>query len=392
VAICLDFPEEQWRSMDRVAAELVRGLRRNHAGTIEVTPLVPRFVRRAGSLGRLGGGRTGFNIDRAFNRLWDYPQYVSAFNGKYDVFHVIDHSYSQLVHRLPPGRTVVTCHDLDTFRSVLRPGDEPRPWLFKAMTRHVLAGLQRATRVICDTAAIREELTACGIVPADRSVIARVGVGPDYSSIPDPERDCEAERLMDAPIGSVVLLHVGSTIPRKRIDVLLQVCGQLRHSIPNLHLVRVGGDFTHEQRKLARAVGMDGHISNLGFVDDRTLAAIYRRAALALLPSDREGFGLPLIESMACGTPILASELPVLKEVGGSVIEYCTPGSVPMWCTRVLDLLNERRQAPERWHARREAGLARARRFTWAQFAARVAQVYRQVAAEADPVPIRTSA
>ena len=378
--------------MDRVAAELVQGLRRNHAGTIEVTPLVPRFVRRAGSLGRLGRGRTGFNFDRALNRLWDYPQYVGGINGQYDVFHVIDHSYSQLVHRLPPGRTVVTCHDLDTFRSVLTPGDEPRPWLFKAMTRHVLAGLQRAARVTCDTAAIRDELTARGIVPADRSVVARVGVGSDYSSSPDPERDCEAERLIGAPAGSVVLLHVGSTIPRKRIDVLLQVCGQLRHTIPNLHLVRVGGDFTSEQRRLVRAVGMDGHIANLGFVGDRTLAAIYRRAALALLPSEREGFGLPLIESMACGTPILASELPVLKEVGGTVIEYCTPGSVSMWCTRVLDLLSERREAPERWHARREAGLARARRFTWAQFAARIAQVYRQVAAEADPMPIRTSA
>lgn len=111
--------------MDRVAAELVQSLRRNHAGTIEVTPLVPRFVRRAGSLGSLGRGRTGFNIDRMLNRLWDYPKQVGGINGKYDVFHVIDHSYSQLVHRLPPGRTVVTCHDLDTFRSVLRPADEP---------------------------------------------------------------------------------------------------------------------------------------------------------------------------------------------------------------------------------------------------------------------------
>jgi glycosyltransferase involved in cell wall biosynthesis len=392
VAICFDFPEEQWRSMDRVAAELVQGLRRNHAGTIEVTPLVPRFVRRAGSLGSLGRGRTGLNIDRVLNRLWDYPQHVGAITGKYDVFHVIDHSYSQLVHRLPPGRTVVTCHDLDTFRSVLRPADEPRPWLFKAMTRHVLAGLQRATRVTCDTAAVRDELTACGIVPADRAVVARVGVGPDYSSTPDPDRDCEADRLIGAPNGSVVVLHVGSTIPRKRIDVLLKICGQIRHRIQNLHLVRIGGDFTSEQRKLVREVGMDGRVSNLGFVDDKTLAAIYRRAALALLPSDREGFGLPLIEAMACGTPILASDLPVLKEVGGSVIEYCAPGSVPMWSTRVLDLLNERREAPERWHARREAGLARARRFSWAQFAARVAQVYRQVAAEADPMPIRTSA
>lgn len=228
------------------------------------------------------------------------------------------------------------------------------------MTRHVLAGLQRATRVTCDTAAIRDELMACGIVPADRAVVARVGVGPDYSSTPDPERDCEADRLIGAPIGSVVVLHVGRTIPRKRIDVLLKVCGQLRHSIPNLRLVRVGGDFTPEQRKLVRAVGMDGRISNLEFVDDRTLAAIYRRAALALLPSEREGFGLPLIEAMACGTPIHAERAP---RVAGALAR------------------------PPR--SRSGAGPS----FYWAQFASRVAQVYRQVAAEAaDPMPIRTSA
>ena len=100
-----------------------------------------------GRFGSLGRGRTGFNIDRVLNRLWDYPQHVGAINDSTDVFHVIDHSYSQLVHRLPPGRTVVTCHDLDTFRSVLRPADERRPWLFSAMTRHALAGLRRATRV-----------------------------------------------------------------------------------------------------------------------------------------------------------------------------------------------------------------------------------------------------
>ena len=88
------------------------------------------------------------------------------------------------------------------------------------MTRHVLAGLQRATRVTCDTAAIRDELMACGIVPADRAVVAPVGVGPDYPALPIPSAIVKPI-VTGAPIGWVVALHVGSTIPRKRIDVLL---------------------------------------------------------------------------------------------------------------------------------------------------------------------------
>src|SRR6185295_8385743 len=103
------------------------------------------------------------------------------------------------------------------------------------------------------------------------------------------------------------------------------------------------------QAHLARRAGLDDRISVLGFLPDRTLAAVYRRAALVLLPSDREGFGLPLIEGMACGTPAVVSDLAVLREVGGSAVEYCPPGSVSIWCRRIVDLLNERDPAPPRW-------------------------------------------
>jgi glycosyltransferase involved in cell wall biosynthesis len=375
--------------MDRVALMLVEYLRRHHARTIEVTPVVPRFVRRATVI---GNGRVAVTFDRILNRFWDYPRHAGTLHAEYEVFHVIDHSYSQLVHRLPPGRTVVTCHDLDTFRSLLRPTDEPRSLPFNAMTRRVLSGLQRAARLTCDTAAVRDELISQGLVPADRVVVAPVGVGPEYSNHPDPGCDRAAARLIGSAPGALELLHVGSTIPRKRIDLLLKICGELRCEFPNLHLVRVGGPFTPEQVRLAREVGMDDRISVLGFLDDRTLAAVYRRAALVLQPSDREGFGLPLVEAMACGTPVVASALAVLREVGGSAVEYCPPGSASVWRQRIAELVNERRDAPQRWMARREAALSRAGHFTWTQFAARLAHVYREVAAGADPMLVRTSA
>jgi glycosyltransferase involved in cell wall biosynthesis len=95
---------------------------------------------------------------------------------------------------------------------------------------------------------------------------------------------------------------------------------------------------------------------------------------------------------MACGTPVVASDLAVLREVGGTAVEYCPPGAVRPWQRRISELLNERRDAPQRWMARRQVGLSRSRRFTWVQFAARLAHVYAEVAAEADPMLARTSA
>ena len=97
VALFSDLPEEEWPSMDRVAAKLVENLRRHHAKTIDVTLVVPQFVRRATVVSL---GPAAFTVDRILNRFWDYPRHAATLHDEYDVFHVIDHSYSQLVHRL----------------------------------------------------------------------------------------------------------------------------------------------------------------------------------------------------------------------------------------------------------------------------------------------------
>ena len=389
VAVCADFAEECWPSMDRVASMLLDELGRHHADTIAVSPVRPPFRRRAT---RVWSARPAFTFDRFANRLWDYPRTVGAIAGDYDVVHVVDHSYSQLVHRVPEGRAVVTCHDLDTFRSVLDPDLEPRSAPFRAMARHILTGLRRAAVVTCDTSAIRDEIVARGLVPGERLVVAPMGVGRAYSSEPDAAADRAAARLVASPDDAIELLHVGSTIPRKRIDLLLRVFASLRRERAGLRLVRVGGPFTREQDDLVDALGVRDAIVVLGFVDDRTLAAIYRRAALVLQPSDREGFGLPLVEAMACGTPVVASDLPVLREVGGAAAEYCPPGDEGAWRQAVAALLEERARRPERLVVRAEAARARARLFGWDRFAARLADVYLDVAGRRHPALARSSA
>jgi len=118
----------------------------------------------------------------------------------------------------------------------------------------------------------------------------------------------------------------------------------------------------------------------LPFITRPVLAAVYRRAALVLLPSSREGFGLPVIEAMACGTPIVCSDLPVLREVGDTAAEYCPAGDPSAWAMRINALLIERSEHPASWTARRTAGIARASQFTWARCADEMRKVYRDVA------------
>jgi glycosyltransferase involved in cell wall biosynthesis len=382
VALCADFPEEQWPSMDRVARELVKAvaaMRRSHAAAVEIVPIGPPFTHRATRFLPAAVSRAAFAADRALNRWWDYPRRAAAVASAFDVFHVIDHSYAQLVHSLPAHRTVVTCHDLDTFRSVLRPQDEPRSVVFRMATRRILTGLQRAGWVTCDTAAIRDDLLGYGLLPPERVSVVPVGVSDAFSPDPDEGADRDAARLVAAPPGAVELLHVGSTIPRKRIDTLLGVCAALARLVPEVRLVRVGGPFRFEQERLVRDLGLEGRVSVTGFVDERTLAALYRRAALVLQPSEREGFGLPLLEALACGTPAVASDLDVLREVGGGAVVYCPVGDVGAWARTVAALLDERRADPASWLARRQAGRSRARAFSWSQFASGVTDIYQEV-------------
>jgi glycosyltransferase involved in cell wall biosynthesis len=378
VAVVCDLREENWHSMNLVADSLIEGLESAHAGQFTAARVCPPLRRRFSRAGESSGRR--FNADRLFNRFLDYPRHAARRRDEFDLFHVVDHSYAQLVHQLPAERTVVTCHDLDAFRCLLEPEAEPRSRAFKAMTRRVLAGLRKAARVACASAHTREQLLAHGILPPDRVEVVYNGVSRAFTPTPDAEADAEASRLL-APrrTDSVDLLHVGSAVARKRLDVLLRVFEGVRREFPSARLVRVGGAFDASQRRLLEELRLGGSIVVLPFLSERVLAAVYRAAALLLQPSEREGFGLPVVESAACGLPVLASDLPVLREVGGRAATYRAVGDVDAWTAAAVELLKERAEDGERWPARRAEGVSHASRFSWEEYARGMVSIYREL-------------
>lgn len=368
LALLMDPREEGWPSMDLVGEALLEGLSAHPAevSALSVRPAMPSVVRR---LPRLGTRNAAFNADRLLTRFGLYPGRTLLARNRYDAFHVVDHTYAQLVHALPAGRTGVFCHDLDAFRSVLEPEREPRPAWFRLMARAQLAGLERAALVFHSTQAVRSELLARGVVDASRLVWAPYGVSPEYR--PEPMPGDRSEELL-APLGGrPYLLHVGSAIPRKRLDVLFAVFAALRARHPDLRLVQQGGALSATQRAQVEALGIGDALLQPPRQERPTLAGLYRRARAVLVTSDAEGFGLPVIEALACGAPVVASDLPVLREVGADTCAYCPVGEVPAWVDTVDALLSGRHSpAPQ------EARLARAARFTWAAHARTVLDAY----------------
>ncbi len=371
VGIVCDLVEEHWPSMDLVADELLRTLAAVPAPAVDPVRIRPAMPRWPAAIARMTHVQAVVNANRYLDRHRRYPRWLRRHRGRHDAYHVVDHTYAHLVHELPAAHTIVTCHDVDAFRSLFDPATESRGAMFRRMTQRVLDGLRRAAVVTCDSVATRDALVQHGL-RTTRLEVVPLGVHPAFT----PAVGGVAAAGTVAPM----LLHVGSTIPRKRIDVLLTVFARVRDAVPDARLVRIGGAFTPSQHALARRLGVDGAITVMPRVEQEVLADAYRRAALVLLPSEAEGFGLPVVEAMACGTPVVTSDLPVLREVGGTAASYAAVADVDRWVSVIGGLLVERETAPDRWQQRRRAAAAQAGRFTWEECARRMAELYAEVA------------
>ncbi|MEO8217657.1 MAG: glycosyltransferase family 1 protein [Acidobacteriota bacterium] len=371
VTILADLLEEKWPSMDLVADMLTANLS-SLRPPLDARLIRPPMTRRFSSAAASSGSR--FMLDRALNRFHDYPRLLKGARSS-DVYHVVDHSYAHLVHSLPADRTIVTCHDLDAFRSLFDSGFGPRPLWFRTMMRRVLGGMLKAGRVVFDTETVRREFLSNVRLDETRTAVIPLGVHPACSPEPDGARD-EAARAMFSSGGSASLniLHVGSTMARKRIEHLLAIVARLSVLFPDVRLVRVGGAFSPGQKALAKELGIAERINVAPFIKPSRLAALYRSADVLLLPSSAEGFGLPMLEAMACGTPAIVSDLPVLREVGGEAAIYAGDDSVEGWVETVDDLLEQLRSGSG--SAFRDRGLTHAQAFTWERVAESYSEVY----------------
>jgi glycosyltransferase involved in cell wall biosynthesis len=372
LAVLTDFPDEGWPSMDLCGEMLLAHLPREGPAAVQAARVCPSFRRLASRLPALGRRNAAFNVDRVLNRFLLFPRHARRAAARFELFHVADHTYAQLVHALPAGRSGVYCHDLDAFRCLLEPAMAPRPRWFRALARRILAGLQEAAVVFHSTAAVGEQIGRAGLVPQDRLVLAPYGTAPEFG--PDPQSDPVRLPWLDGLDGHPWLLHVGSCIQRKRIDVLLDVVAAVRETVADVRLVKVGGEWSSGHRDQIARLGLTGAIVHLHDLSRAELAETYRRATLVLITSEAEGFGLPVIEALACGTPVVASDIPALREAGGPAAAYAPVGEIGAWADAVARVLADPAASPSR--AER---LAWAARFSWTAHAETIARAYHRL-------------
>lgn len=375
LGIVADFPEERWESMDLVA-EMVSAefSARAEAGIVPVK-LTPAYRPVCE---RLSGNRLAWNLDRLINRRWTLPRGVRRAIRRerpHAVF-VVDHSYAHVVPmiRAEGVPVVVMCHDLDAFRDLFdSPAHGWRMWPRRRFARPILDGLLQADRVVTGSNVVRDEFLARygSRYPADRVTTIPYGVAPEFlaesTGVAWPFHG-----LGDAT--GPLLLHVGSTIPRKRIDVLVETFAGVIASHPAATLIRVGGRLTDDQRALAERLGVATRIREMPRLKREEIAELYRRADVVLVTSEAEGFGLPVAESLACGAEVVASDIPVLRETGGNCVTYAKSGDPASFVRAVQDVMAEQGATSRAESAERRAWVAR---YRWETFARELAEVMR---------------
>ena len=265
---------------------------------------------------------------------------------------------------------VVTVHDLSFTR---------RPELFGLRDRLLLGGLvpgsvRRARRVIAVSEFTRGDLIDRYDLPPEHVVAIPNGVSERFR--PDAAAVIEArERLgLERPF----VLFVGALQPRKNAPVLLEAFARLRGH-DGLELVLAGGDRGGRAAVQTRieAYGLGERVRLLGHVAERDLPGLYGAAELLAFPSLYEGFGLPALEAMACGTPVCASSTTGLGEAVGEAGLTFDPSSAEQIAASMALVLESDALAGRL----REAGIARAARFTWRASAEATARVYREALA-----------
>jgi glycosyltransferase involved in cell wall biosynthesis len=365
--------------MDLCADRLVAYL----SDQMKVECIRPAMHLRFSSLPLVGRKGLIHIADRLWNRQWDYPRYARRFvAGRFDFYHIVDHSYAQLVSFLPAARTGVYCHDIDAFLCLVDSERDKRPGWFRAMSRRILRGLQSARLVFHNSMQTRRDLLQYGLVDEQRLVYAPLGVAEEFSLIALPNGTSENRATVNSELLKRLdelnrgpwLLHVGSCIPRKRVDVLLRVLHQARRRVPDLRLLKAGGEWTAEHQSLIAELKLESAIVHLKSLDRAELAECYRQATIVMVPSQSEGFGLPVIEAMACGAPVIASDIPVLRESGGDGAVFAPVGDIEAWVDGIDRVIRTDASLPSR-----ERRLAWASRFSWQQHAKIIAEAYRRI-------------
>lgn len=302
----------------------------------------------------------------AHHRLERWTLGIEALPQRLDLLHSPDFIPPQFGAR----RSIVTIHDLAFLHYPQFLTEDSR----RFYNGQIEAAVRRADRIIAVSEATRQDVVNLLDVPKEKVRVVLEGVAPNFHPLPPYDQNPALEKYQ---LTAGYILFVSTIEPRKNVEGLLRAYAKLRAELAGTPpLVIAGGEgwLSEDVYDLAGDLGVDDCVRWLGRTSYDVLPALYAAASVFCLPSHYEGFGLPALEAMACGTPVVVSDRASLPEVVDEAGLLVNPDDTDDIAAALQRVLTDRDLASDL----RGKGLARARQFTWRKAAEETLEVYEQ--------------
>jgi glycosyltransferase involved in cell wall biosynthesis len=300
-------------------------------------------------------------------RFWE--QVAPCLAGRYDLLHF---PYDSCV-AWKRGKFMATVHDV---KPLLFETGRRRMNLNELIERSLVRDRwARIDHVLTDSRCSKRDIMEQLGVPADRITVVYPGVELDrFGPAPVPQTGVGADRPY--------VLCVAGADPTKNVEVLVEAFSRLPGGVREGYDLVLAGDFRRrvDLHERVKQRGIERQTVFTGVISDERLIELYQRASLFVFPSRYEGFGLPVLEAMACGCPVISSSASSLPEVTGDAAILVEPSNVEGFMRQMERVLTDQAL----WSDLRERGLARAMQFSWDRTARETVAVYRRVVSQAD--------
>jgi glycosyltransferase involved in cell wall biosynthesis len=302
-------------------------------------------------------------------RLWHrlhLPLPVELWTGKSDIYHATDFV---LPPTLAKTKTIVTVHDL----SFVRVPETASPNLKRYLDTVVPRSLHRATHIIADSQATKADITDIYAISPDKISVVLSGVNDLFHPVADTNYLHQKYAIPTRPF----LLSVGTVQPRKNYARVIEALAILRAKGYDIGYVIAGGKGWLQDNMYAtlQKANMQDYVHLIGFADETDLSALYSAATCVVYPSLYEGFGFPILEGMACHTPVVTANVSSLPEVAGDATLLVDPYRIDEIVDAIARLLDDT-------HLRQsliQKGIQNIQKFTWQNSAKQLVEVYQSV-------------
>jgi glycosyltransferase involved in cell wall biosynthesis len=286
----------------------------------------------------------------------------------YDFWHI----GNQTLSFIPRQNFLLTVYDLIELV-------DPQEMFGSFVAKYLYKGISRAKHIICVSEYTKKVLQKVYHIPGEKITVIPLAVGEHFKPLENIRQSIgyqEFLSLNNLPNNAKIILHVGSDHPRKNLNLLAEILARVKKSVPNVYLIKVGAPGLKAGRLEFQNKLSDLKVSDaVRFIDNTTdekLAMIYAMADVFIFPSLYEGFGVPPLEAMACGCPVVASNATSIPEVIGDASPMHDPTDIVGFTASVQRVLNDANYAAEL----KQKGIERTKFFSWDEIAKKTAEVY----------------